>query len=232
MASLSLDRREARLNADYEGAELLSDRTFNCLMIGVILYGLLVNVILCFGLHDVLYGMSEFTITVLFVLYGILGVIGVFITNSDSPVVSFIGYNMFVVPFGLVISAIVANSTDFEIAIIAQAFGYTAVITACMLVLGFLNCELFLSYGGILADVLIGLIVSGCLCWWLGWDTSWQSWLGAILFSVYIGYDFARSQQFERTADNAVDCAMDIYMDIVTLFVYLIRILGNGKRRR
>lgn len=232
MTSLTLDRREARLNADYSGVELLSDRAFNCLMIGVILYGLVVNVILCVGLRDVLFGLSEFTVTVLFVLYGILGATGVFITSSESPVVSFIGYNMMVVPFGLVISAIVANSTDFEIAIISQAFGYTAVITCCMMILGALNCELFLSYGGILVDVLIGLIVSGALCWWLGWDTSWQSWVGAILFSVYIGYDFARSQQFERTADNAVDCAMDIYMDIITLFVYLIRILGNGKRRR
>ena len=49
----------------------------------------------------------------------------------------------------------------------------------------------------------------------------------AALFSLYIGYDFYRSQQFAKTVDNAVDCALDIYLDIVNLFLALLRIFGN-----
>ncbi|MCR5192464.1 MAG: Bax inhibitor-1 family protein, partial [Bacteroidales bacterium] len=47
------------------------------------------------------------------------------------------------------------------------------------------------------------------------------------LFSGYIGYDVAKSQAYPKTLDNAVDSALDIYLDIINLFIRLLSILGR-----
>nr|MCR5618576.1 Bax inhibitor-1 family protein [Lachnospiraceae bacterium] len=57
-------------------------------------------------------------------------------------------------------------------------------------------------------------------------------WIGAALFSGYIGYDFWRAQQFPKTLDNAVDCAVDIYLDIINLFLRILRILAGSRSSR
>ena len=54
-------------------------------------------------------------------------------------------------------------------------------------------------------------------------------WIAAGLFSLYIGYDIYRAQQFPKTVDNAVDSALDIYMDIANLFLRLLSIMGKKK---
>ena len=51
------------------------------------------------------------------------------------------------------------------------------------------------------------------------------------IFALYIGFDIYRSQQFEKTVDNAVDCALDIYLDIANLFIRLLSIIAKSKRR-
>jgi FtsH-binding integral membrane protein len=38
-----------------------------------------------------------------------------------------------------------------------------------------------------------------------------------------------RAQRYPKTADNAVDCAVDIYLDIINLFLRLLRILGRRR---
>ena len=54
-------------------------------------------------------------------------------------------------------------------------------------------------------------------------------WIAAGLFSLYIGYDIYRSQQYPKTLDNAVDSALDIYMDIANLFMRILSILGDSR---
>ena len=55
------------------------------------------------------------------------------------------------------------------------------------------------------------------------------SWIGAVVFSLYIAYDVWRSQKFPPTLDNAVDSALDIYLDIANLFLELLEIFGKYK---
>jgi FtsH-binding integral membrane protein len=60
------------------------------------------------------------------------------------------------------------------------------------------------------------------------------TWIGAAIFALYIGYDYWRAQQFPKTLDNAIDCSLDIYLDIINLFIRILRILGSrgGSRRK
>ena len=77
---------------------------------------------------------------------------------------------------------------------------------------------------------LVGLILCEIVLLILGVDQRVSDWLAAGLFSLYIGYDVYRSQQFVKTVDNAVDSALDIYLDIANLFIRLLEILGRRKK--
>lgn len=232
MAGFGESRREARLNADYEGIEILSDTMYNLLLGGVVLYGLGLSLVLSLMLRPYAENLQYYAGFIL-IGYFVLAFAGIMLSGySSNPIVSFVGYNMLVVPIGVVLSLVLAEYTAFEMDIVAQALLYTVIITACMTGLSVLNPSFFLGLGGILFSVLSGLLISGVVCFFMGWSTAWQAWIAVILFSFYIGYDFQRSQQFEKTVDNAVDCALDIYLDVINLFLRILQILGNSKRRR
>lgn len=59
-------------------------------------------------------------------------------------------------------------------------------------------------------------------------DNILVSWIATIIWSLCIGCDIYKSQKFKRTADNAVDCAVDIYLDIIGLFLNILDILGEA----
>ncbi len=76
---------------------------------------------------------------------------------------------------------------------------------------------------------LIGLLVCEVVLLIFRVDQVVTDWIAAGLFSLYIGYDIYRSQQFPMTVDNAVDSALDIYLDIANLFIRLLSIMGRRK---
>ena len=52
-------------------------------------------------------------------------------------------------------------------------------------------------------------------------------WIVVLIFCGYIGYDWGRANQIPKTVDNAVDSAAALYMDIINLFLRILRILGR-----
>jgi len=61
----------------------------------------------------------------------------------------------------------------------------------------------------------------------LGIHQEWIDWAVVTLFSCYIGYDWGRANQIPKTIDNAVDSAAALYMDIIYLFLRILRIMGS-----
>ena len=78
--------------------------------------------------------------------------------------------------------------------------------------------------------MLIGMIIAYIIVWILHIDTIIIAYFGAVLFSLYIGYDIWRSQQLPHTVGNAVASACEIYVDIVNLFLRLLEILGHSSK--
>ena len=218
--------RKARLEAFVSEDKIISDRAYNGIMMGVLVWGLLINVLLCYTVRDV----YDYIHPILFlVLYIALAFGGIFLAaKSDKPLLSFLGYNMVVIPFGLVISTMVEAYGGVDSEIVTYAFLYTLVITLGMTgaALAFPN---FFKIGGALGGVLIGLLLCEVLLLIFRVEQSAVDWIVAGVFSLYIGYDIYRSQQFAKTVDNAVDCALDIYLDIANLFIRILSILAKRK---
>ena len=229
MSSWTDERREARLNQGCFVRDELTERQYNLALGGVVLYGLLFNVVICQFAGDVFTWMNPIAFIIAYVICCIAGVR--ISSNSDNPLISFFGYNLVVVPVGLVVSSVVSGYGGVNSAVVFQAFGYTAVITLCMIGLASAVPDFFSRLGGILFAVLLGMIICEIIMLLLGVNQIIFAWIGAVLFSLYIGYDFWKAQQYPKTMDNAVDSALDIYLDIINLFLNLLRILGNGNRR-
>ena len=75
--------------------------------------------------------------------------------------------------------------------------------------------------------MLIGLILCEVVLMIFHVNQMATSWIAAGLFSLYLGYDMYRSQQFPKTVRNAIRSSLDIYLDLANLFLRLLQILGK-----
>lgn len=228
MSSFAANRREERLNAVYSVSELITEQKYNIVLCGAVLWGLIINFILCITVGNVYEYINPIPF---FIGYFVLVIAGSLIASkSDNAMVSFIGYNMIVLPIGLVVSTVVELYGGVQSTVVAEAFLITMCVTAVMALFAVTKPDLVATIGGILFPCLIGLIVAEVVVLLLGYNNNIFSWIGAALFSLYIAYDIYRSQQFTKTVDNAVDCAVDIYLDITALFLRILRIVGGRSR--
>ena len=229
-ATLALGKaaRQARLEADYSDAQIISEKAYNSILIGVVLWGLLINAVLCAVAGGFVNSLNPAVFLIGYIVCVVLGIL--LSSRSRNPVLSFLGYNLIVVPFGLVIASLVEGYGGMDSVVVRDAFIYTALITAGMLASTFAFPELFKKLGGALAGCLIGLVLCEIVLLIFRVPQVITDWIAAGLFSLYIGFDIYRSQRFEKTVDNAVDCALDIYLDIANLFIRLLRIMARSKK--
>jgi FtsH-binding integral membrane protein len=203
----------------------LTNSKFNLFLGLFILYGVLVNVLISF-----LMAGHEFTsaqMIAVLVLSLVCGIAGVFVAlKNDRPIVSFLGYNMLVIPFGLMLSMIVQLYSPM---VVFEAFFLTAMIMFVMIVAATIIPEWFKGLGTVLFIALIGLIIAEVICVFIGITPLWISAISALIFSCYIGYDWTMAQAGPKTLDAAIDSALNIYLDIVNLFLDLLRIVGDNK---
>ena len=226
MSSLTESRRSKRMSVPLEGM-ILSDKMYNVSLGATILYGLIVNIVLCLALED---RMSHVNPIILLIGYFVSCITGILMSSrSTNPGISFIGYNLIVVPVGLVLSITISSYAKADLGfVIGQAVVLTTAITFTMIGLSIAFPRFFSGLGKLLFACLLGLIVADIvsLIFFPGASNA-LAWIGAILFSLYIGYDYWKAQQYPKTLDNAIDSAIDIYLDIICLFIRILEILGN-----
>ncbi len=202
---------------------VLSHRAYNLLIGGITAYGLIMNFIICRFFSHIFMQIHRPS---LYGIYAVLAITGVLIVNfSHKPAISFLGYNMIVLPLGAVLSTIVATIHPL---IIFQTCGLTASVTVIMLCLSILLPQFFLRIGRVLLISLISLIVIGLFSMISGMHLSFYSYLSAGIFSLYIGYDWARANSYTHTLNNAVEAACELYLDIANLFLDILAIVTDN----
>lgn len=218
--------RTERLKKVVSEDKIVSTRTYNLVMGGVVLYGLIANAILCnFGDDIVAMGLNPIVILIGYIVLSIAGI--AISRKSNNAFVSFLGYNLVCLPLGLVISICVEAYGGISSRPVQMAFIYTVAITLIMTLAAIAFPKFFEKIGKVLFISLIAVAIVGIVSIFVAGLGYIYSLLVAVLFSFYIGYDFYRSQQFAKSIDNAVDCALDIYLDIANLFLALLRIFGR-----
>nr|WP_267869172.1 Bax inhibitor-1 family protein [Shewanella electrodiphila] len=198
------------------------------------MYNLVIGLTLCWG-----FGVNWWMVTnispeaiasvnswVFFIGYFASCFLGIYLfSSSDKPIVSFIGYNFVVVPFGFIINLVVSQ---YDAALVSEAIRITGLVTIGMMCLGTLFPAFFSKIAGALTIALLLVIVVELIeIYVFGIHHGILDWIVVLIFCGYIGYDWGRANQIPKTVDNAIDSAAALYMDIINLFLRILRILGR-----
>lgn len=157
----------------------------------------------------------------------VVGLVGGSIAAKGNYVLSLIGYGMNILAFGTLLSLV---TILYPVQYIVLAAVLTTVVVLTMTIAGMIFPNAFLSMGRTIFIALIGLVVAEFVTMLLGiFYPNIFAIIGIFIFSLYVGYDWARGQQYPSTASYACFTALQLYMDIINIFIRILRLLG--KRR-
>mmetsp|Transcript_83258 Transcript_83258/g.193401 ORF Transcript_83258/g.193401 Transcript_83258/m.193401 type:complete len:244 (-) Transcript_83258:110-841(-) len=127
----------------------------------------------------------------------------------------------------------------FELQSVLWCFGATAFIAAALTVLAITTKVDVTAMGGYLRATALALFVLGLVGIFAGAPLlqAAYSFGGAVLFSGYLVYDTqlvvdGKHRQKSFCIDDYVLAALSIYMDLVRLFMFLLRAFGEQRRSR
>jgi len=211
-------------NASNSHGEKISDNKYNFIIGSTLCWGFGVNWFMV--KYIPVATIMQFGFWPLIIGYFILCFAGIAIfTKSSDPLISFVGYNLVVFPFGLIINIVVSqyNST-----IVLEAIQVTGLVTLIMMIAGTFFPAFFKKIIGILTIALFAvIIVELVMIFIFKAHHGIMDWIVVVIFCGYIGYDWGRAQRIPKTVDNAVDSAAALYMDIINLFLRILRIMGR-----
>lgn len=213
-----------KISLDYfEGEDSLSAQQYNSIIGFALLWGFALNILIIHFFSDFFMRMNPI---LLIVLYFILALGGTAIASfSRNPVMSFIGYNLVVIPVGAVLSVCLSG---YDPQIIVRAIIATGIVVIVMTVASMIYPQVFLSLGRVLFIALALAIIAEIILLLLGLNPGWMDWLVVLIFCGYIGYDWARANAITKTADNAIDSVIHLYLDIINIFLRLLAIFGRS----
>ncbi|HEU5370079.1 MAG TPA: Bax inhibitor-1 family protein [Ktedonobacterales bacterium] len=134
---------------------------------------------------------------------------------------------------GLTISAVIAAyvAIGAETAV-AEALVLTGVLTVGLGMYAWTTRRNLSRLGPILFVGLLTLVVASIFSIFLsfGWLSFAIAVGGVVIFSGYILYDIQRIKYTENTLAAAILLTVSLYLDIINLFLSLLRLLGGGRR--
>jgi FtsH-binding integral membrane protein len=205
---------------------ILSGSVYNFIIGLTLCWGFLVNAIMVRSISaEAIASVNMFVLIIGYIASCFLGIY--LFTKSDKPWISFLGYNFVVVPFGLIINLVVSR---YDTALVYDAIRITGIVTFVMMVLGSMFPAFFKRIASALTFALIAVIIVEVVeVYIFGIHHGIIDWIVAVIFAGYIGYDWGRANAIPKTVDNAIDSAAALYMDIINLFLRILRILGSRR---
>lgn len=114
--------------------------------------------------------------------------------------------------------------------VVVRAFLATMVVLVSMTVFVMFSTTDFSFLGPFCYVGLNMLIWDCCIFAFLGYRPSWWSWFGALLFTAYLIYDTNQIMRRYST-DEYVIAAVDLYLDVLNLFVEFLKIFADMEKR-
>lgn len=151
---------------------------------------------------------------------------------ADVPVLGLVAYVGFTFITGIVLAPLIHSmSLNGQGAVVAQAFFATAGITLGLTVYARVTTRDFSGAGPYLFGALLGLVLMSFLQIFFYSPTTNViiGAIGVVLFSFYLIYDIQRITRSINTRGNAIRLSLSIYLDILNLFVSLLRVFGSSR---
>ena len=153
--------------------------------------------------------------------------------QGEVSVFGLVALGGFVLTSGALLGPVVGTYVGLGMAsTVAAAAVTTAVTFSTLTAFVFLTGKNFSSWGGILFMGLIALIIGQLLNGFFfrsaGMD-GWMSGLGALLFCGFILVDTSRLVHMYGPANMVVPAVLALYLDILNLFLLLLRLMGNRR---
>lgn len=129
---------------------------------------------------------------------------------------------------GVTISPLIfqLTATTAGAALLYKALAATGLTFAATALVGFSTRKNLSGMSGFLFMGLIGMIIVGVIGIFIPWSTQFEmiySGIGILLFSAFTAYDFQKIKHYPQ--DRYIDAALNLYLDIFNLFLYILRFL-------
>jgi FtsH-binding integral membrane protein len=158
---------------------------------------------------------------------------GVLAQANDDPMISVLGGAICAGAMGLMMGPVVAL---YELGSVTQAFVLAAVV---VLVTGFIGAVLpadLSAWGAPLFGLLLGAIFiqfGGIILAALGFNMELSftilDWAVLILFCAIMVYDLNMARRLDRTFNNAIDVAVNVFLNFANIFIRILSIMGQKK---
>ena len=200
------------------------ERNVYNLIIGLtLIWGVAINILMSIFLKEQILSINYLVVLAVYLIGSIVCIL--IVNKSDNPAISFLGYTGLSTSMGLLITYYVSF---FEVGDVMQAFITTGIVVLIMTTLGSLYPKFFISIIHVLSIAFFSIfIIEVISILFFGIHPSIFDWIFCFIFCGYIGYDWAKSQQYYSSVDNAIDSAADIYIDVINLFVRILSIIGR-----
>ncbi len=226
-----------RYNGQYDGPiyqERPAPRLISRRMYNLVLAGLIVLSFGVMGVCSTLTGTMQFMVWLgrnafMFLMLTLAGTIGGLITMSigrakENLVLSAIGYILFSVTFGFTTSFALSM---YSLESIQTAFTATAGIMVVFGMAGIAFPRVFERIIGVLCLALLAIVLMEVVLAFMGIQQSVTDIVVVLIFCGFIGYDVHRAATAEPTLSNALWFAIDLYLDIINVFLRLLQLFGN-----
>ncbi len=216
------EKKGVSMHVDYltQGAEI-SFTAYQAIIGGLLTYGFLLDTFLVIRFAD---AVRRFNPLLFLIFYFAAVIAGSFLLRSKNAIIGFAGYNLIAIPIGLVLAGALPG---YPTAVIARAVLMTAGITILMTVASMLFPSFFARLGPALFMSLLALIIVELISMLFGYRGGIFDFLICGVFSLYLGFDWYRAGNIYRTPTNALISAANLYLDIINIFMRILRILGR-----
>ncbi len=204
---------------------IISARAYNLIIGVMIALGFAIDFFMAYELSNLI---LRIPLPAVIIAYLIMSLGGTFVVHkSTSAFVSGVGFIVMAIGMGLLLTFFL---NEYNLSAVYLSFGITAAITIIMMILGTIMPNLFLSIGKSLGIALLIAIIVEIVCsFFFRGALEVVDFVIIPIFCGYIGYDWARAQKYPKTANNAIDAAADLYIDIVNVLIRILEIVGDSK---
>lgn len=206
-------------------ATIITDAQYNLTIGLTVAVGFIIDFFMAFYMKDLILSIP---VAGILIGYFLMGMGGAYVVHkSTSAFVSALGFLVLAAGMGLILTYFL---NAYELSSVYMAFGITAGITVVITAVAAIAPRFFLSLGSALAVSLVVTLVAEVLCSFLFPGVlRFTDYAIVLIFCGYVGYDWARAQQYPKTLDNAIDSAADLYVDIVNIMIRVLEITGKAK---